>query len=56
LTSRRNAVSVMPAMGARANGGERSIVPIFNGIAYPMPAGAAGPVVPVASSSLISAS
>src|SRR6187455_3435209 len=29
FTSRRNAVSVMPAIGARANGGVRSIDPIF---------------------------
>src|SRR5215213_1378446 len=29
LTRRRNAVSVMPAIGASANGGARSMVPIF---------------------------
>src|SRR5687768_14819185 len=29
FTRRRKAVSVMPAIGASANGGERSMVPIF---------------------------
>ena len=29
LTSRRNAVSVIPAIGASANGGDSSIEPIF---------------------------